>query len=96
MQVSHLLQFVVVNDILIGRAALQKSIEPVHMMHVPPEVHQSLRYLKVCEVLASDPDMLQPRHQLAVKAAHSVAGKEARAFTAQMLIDLAQMCHQRR
>jgi len=58
------------------------------MMHVPPQVHQSLRYLKVGKILAGDPDMLQPRHQFAVEAAHGVAGKEARALATQMLINL--------
>lgn len=59
-------------------------------------MHQGLRYLKVGKVLASDPDVLQSRHQLAVEAAHGVAGEEARALAAQMLVDLTQMRHQRR
>lgn len=34
------------------------------------------RDLEVNEVLAGDADVLQPRHQLAVEAAHCVAGQE--------------------
>jgi len=63
-------------------------------MHVPPQMYQSLRYLEVGKVLAGDPDVLQPRHQLAVEAAHGVAGEEARTFASQMFIDLTQMGHQ--
>lgn len=66
------------------------------MVHVSPQVHQGLRYLEVSEVFAGDPDVLQPRHQLAIEAAHGVAGKKARALAAQMLVDLTQMRHQRR
>lgn len=65
-------------------------------MHVSPQVHQSLRYLKVGKVLAGDPDVLQPRHQLAVEAAHGITSEKARALAAQMLVDLTQMRHQRR
>lgn len=59
-------------------------------------MHQGLRYLEVGKILAGDPDVLQPRHQLAIEAAHGVAGKEARALAAQMFVDLTQMRHQRR
>jgi len=86
----------VINDILIGRATLQESIQPVHMMHVPPQMYQGLRYFKVGKVLAGDPDVLQPRHQFAIEAAHGVASEEACTLAAQMLVDLAQMRHQRR
>lgn len=57
-------------------------------MHVPPQVHQSLRYLEVGKILAGDPDVLQSRHQLAVEAAHGIAGEEARALATQMFINL--------
>lgn len=94
--ISHLLQFVVINDILISRAALQEGVQPVHVVHVSPQVHQGLRYLEVGEVLAGDPNVLQPRHQFAVEAAHGVASEKARTLATQMLVDLAQMRHQRR
>ena len=43
----HLLQLVMVNDVLVGWAALCKSIQLVHMEHVAPQVFQLHRYIKV-------------------------------------------------
>lgn len=96
MQETHLLQLIVIDDVLVGGTALEEGVEPVHVVHVPPQVHHALRYLEVREVLAGHADVLQPRHELAVEAAHGVAGEETRALAAQVLVDLAQMSHQRR
>lgn len=92
----YLLQLVMVNNVLVSRAALQERVQPVHVMHIPPQMHQCLRDLEVSKVLAGDPDVLQPRHQFAIETAHRVAGEEARSFAAQMLVNFAQVCHQRR
>ena len=85
-----------IDDVLVSGTALEEGVEPVHVMHVPPQMHHALRYLEVGEVLAGDADVLEPGHQLAVEAAHCVAGEEARALATEVLVDLAQMGHQRR
>jgi hypothetical protein len=36
----HLLQLVMVDDVLVSWAALGESIQLVHMVHVPPQVCQ--------------------------------------------------------
>lgn len=33
---SHLLELIVIDDVLISRARLSEGIELVHMVHVPP------------------------------------------------------------
>jgi len=43
----HLLQLVMVDDVLVSWAALCKSIQLVHMEHVAPQVFQLHRYIKV-------------------------------------------------
>jgi len=66
------------------------------VMHVSPKVDQSLRYLEVREIFSRDPDVLETRHELAVEAAHRVAGEETRSLATEVLVDLSQMSHQRR
>lgn len=85
-----------VDDVLVGRAALQEGIEPVHVVHVPPQVDHALGYLEIGEVLAGNADVLQSGHELAVEAAHGVTGEEARALASKVAVDFAQMTHQRR
>ena len=48
------------------------------------------RDVEVCEEFAGDSDVLQLGHQLAIKAAHCLASKEARLLLLQVVIDLAQ------
>jgi hypothetical protein len=43
----HLLQLVMVDDVLVSWAALCKSIQLVHVVHVVPQVFQLHRYFKV-------------------------------------------------
>lgn len=85
-----------IDDILISRTALKEGVEPVHVVHVSPQVYHALRYLKVGKVLAGDADVLKPWHELAIEAAHCVSGEEARSLAAQVLVDPAQVSHQRR
>lgn len=74
LHLQHLLQFVVVDDILVGGTGLREGVQLVHMVHVSPQGRQVFWYLKVDKVLAGHPDVLQSGHQLAVEAAHGVAG----------------------
>jgi hypothetical protein len=48
----YLLQLVVVDDVLVGRAALGESIQLVHVIHVAPQAAELWRNLKVHKVLS--------------------------------------------
>lgn len=78
-----------INNILISRTTLQKRVQPVHVVHISPEMHQSLGDLKIREIFAGHPDVLKPWHKLAIETAHRVACEETSALTAQMLVDFA-------
>lgn len=80
-----------IDDVLIRRTTLQERIKPVHVVHISPQMYKGLRYFKVGEILAGDPDVLQTWHQLTIETAHRVTCEEARAFVAQVLVDFAQM-----
>lgn len=82
-----LLQFVVVDDVLIGGTGLREGVQLVHMVHVSPQGRQVFWYLKVDKVLAGHPDVLQSGHQLAVEAAHGVPGQETGSAGRQVVID---------
>lgn len=71
---QHLLQFIVVDDVLIGGTGLREGVQLVHMVHVSPQGRQVFWYLKIDKVLAGHPDVLQSGHQLAIEAAHGVPG----------------------
>lgn len=62
-----------VDDVLIGGAALRERVQLVHVVHVAPQRPQRRRDLEVHEVLSGHADVLQTRHQLTVKAAHCIA-----------------------
>lgn len=49
---AYLLQLVVVDDVLVGWAALGESIQLVHVIHVAPQAAELWRNLKVHEVLS--------------------------------------------
>ena len=44
--------------------------------------------------MTCDPDALQLGHELAVEAAHCVAGEEANPFSLQVAVDLSELRHQ--
>lgn len=87
LHLQHLLQFVVVDDVLIGGTGLREGVQLVHMVHVSPQGRQVFWYLKVDKVLAGHPDVLQSGHQLAVEAAHGVPGQETGSAGRQVVID---------
>lgn len=89
-----LLQLVVVDDVLVGRARLGERVQLVHVAHVAPDGRQRPRDLKFRKVLAGDADVLQAGHELAVEAAHGVAREEALAPPAQVGVNVAQLVQQ--
>lgn len=87
LHLQHLLQFVVVDDVLIGGTGLREGVQLIHMVHVSPQGRQMFWYLKVDKVLAGHPDVLQSGHQLAVEAAHGVPCQETGSAGRQVVID---------
>lgn len=86
---AYLLKLIVIDNILIGWTALKESIEPVHVMHVSPQMNHAFRNLEVGEILASNANMLKSWHKLAVETAHRVTGEETRSLATKMFVNLA-------
>jgi len=90
-----LLELVVVDDVLVGGAALNERVELVHFGKVPPECGEVAGYVEVGEEGAGDAYVLQLGHQFAVEAAHGVAGEEAKARVGlQVGVDLLEVGQQ--
>ncbi|CAN7982173.1 unnamed protein product [Ixodes pacificus] len=89
-----LLQLVVVDDVLIGRAGLGEGIQLVHVPHVVPHRRQAARYLEVRKGRTGHADVLQAGHELAVEAAHGVPREEALPSPLQVGVNVAQLVQQ--
>ena len=48
------------------------------------------RNVEICKEFAGNSDVLQLRHELTIKAAHSFTSEEARLFLLEVIVDLAQ------
>ena len=76
----HPLHFVDVDDVLVGRAALDEGVQLVHLPDVLPQVDQVRGDVEpVQEEPSRHPDVLELRHQLAVEAAQRVTSQESSA-----------------
>ncbi|CAN7988750.1 unnamed protein product, partial [Ixodes hexagonus] len=90
-----LLQLVVVDDVLVGRARLGEGVQLVHVAHVAPHGRQAVWDLKVRKRESTgDADVLQAWHKLAVEAAHGVACEEAFSALVQVGVNVAQLVQQ--
>jgi len=87
LHLGTLLQFIVIDYVLIGWRRLDKGVQLVHVEHILPQVFQRHWNFEVAEIFSCDANVLQPGHEFAIETAHSIPRKEAGGFPSKMCIN---------